>query len=227
MQVRLYIRAFALSCFLLLGTTVSSQIINTLPYEFSYGVSGGTTFSRVTFNPRVTEKLAMGTTLGVTGRMTMGENVGLQLEINYVQQGWSEDYSETETPEYQYDRKLHYIQVPFCTHVQFGGKNVKAFINAGPQFGWFLSESTSHNLENPESGRVYYQHIMPVEKKFEWGIGGGPGIEIRTGIGYFLIEGRYFYSFSDIYNTRRQDNFAKASTQTIIAKITYLLPVKK
>ena len=221
-----HLRTFVLSCFFLFCGTVKSQIINTFPYEFTCGVSAGTTFARVSFNPHVTQGYAMGMTYGVTGRMTMGKNVGLQLEINYAQQGWKENYSETETPQYQYERKFNYIQVPFLTHVQFGGENMKGFINAGPQFGLFLNESTSSNLDGGERGIVNFQHTMPVEKKFEWGIGGGPGIEIRTGIGYFLIEGRYFYSFSDIYSTQRRDVFAKASTQTITAKITYLLPVK-
>jgi hypothetical protein len=219
-------RPFVFLCLLTICISGNSQIINTLPYEFSYGISAGTTFARVSFNPRVIQGYSTGMTFGITGRMTMGENVGLQLELNYAQQGWNEDFSETETPDYRYHRKLNYIQMPFYTHVRFGGKTVKAFVNAGPQIGYFLSESTSDNLNDASPGRVNDQHNMPVEKKFEWGIGGGPGIELRTGIGYFLIEGRYFYSFADIYSTQRKDSFAKASTQTIIAKITYLLPAK-
>jgi hypothetical protein len=198
--------------------------VNTFPYEYSFGVSAGTTFSSVTFNPKVPEGQLFGTTFGLTGRMTMGENVGLQLEVNFAQQGWKEDYSETETPDYFYNRKISYVQIPFHVHVQFGDKNVKGFLNAGPQLGFMLSESTSDNLNGATPGRVNMQHTMPVENGFEWGLSGGPGIEIRTGIGYFLIEGRYFYSFGDIYGTKRSDNFAKASSQVMSAKLTYLMP---
>ncbi|MDR0836034.1 MAG: PorT family protein, partial [Tannerella sp.] len=164
-------RAFVLFCFLSFCFSANSQIVNTLPYEFSYGASAGATFSSVSFNPSVVQGYSQGITFGVTGRMTMGENVGLQLELNYVQQGWAEDFSETETPDYKYNRKLDYIQLPFYTHVQFGGKSLKAFINAGPQLGYFLSESTSENLNGASPGRVNYQHNMPVENRFEWGIG--------------------------------------------------------
>jgi hypothetical protein len=218
---------FVLSFLFLFCLSANSQIINTLPYEFSFGASAGATFSRVSFNPRVVQGYSTGATFGITGRMMMGENVGLQLEVNYVQQGWNEDFSETETPDYKYNRRLNYIQVPFYTRARFGGKNVKAFINAGPQIGYFLSESTSDNLDGASPGRVNYQHNMPVENRFEWGISGGPGIEIRTKTGCFIIEGRYFYSFGDIYSTQRKDNFAKASTQTMMAKITYLLLVRR
>jgi hypothetical protein len=67
---------------------------------------------------------------------------------------------------------------------------------------------------------------MPAENRFEWGIGGGAGIEVRTGIGYFLLEGRYHYSFGDIYSTKRRDYFSKASGEVITAKITYLMPFR-
>jgi hypothetical protein len=153
----------------------------------------------------------------------MGENTGLQLELNYAQQGWNEEYETA--PEYRYSRRMDYLQAPFYTHVQFGGKNVKGFINAGPQIGYLLSESTTENdAEKP--GGINAQHDMPVENKLEWGISGGAGIEIRSGIGYFLLEGRYYYSFGDIYSTKRKDYFSKASCQVFSAKITWLMPFR-
>jgi hypothetical protein len=230
--MRLKIYAF-LWFILTVVSTAGAQIIVTTPYEFAVGVSGGATFSSVVFSPKVEQHTLKGMTFGVTGRMTTGEYVGLQLEINYAQQGWDEFFEianpaegETVKPEdlrtdYKYTRRLNYLQIPFYTRVQFGGKNVKGFINAGPQIGYFLSESTHENLNGERSAK---QHNMPLEKKFEWGISGGAGIEIRSGIGYFLLEGRYYYSFGDIYSTKVRDNFSKASSQVITAKVSYLIP---
>lgn len=232
MKLKLYV----ILLFIVTTSVVRAQIIVTTPYEFSVGVSGGTTFSSVTFSPKVTQNMLMGTTFGLTGRMTMGEYVGMQIELNYVQQGWKEDFQsddeglseeeQNQLAKYKYNRTLNYLQIPFYTHIQFGGKNVKGFINAGPQIGYLISESTSQNLNGEKPGKVNEQHDMPVEKKFEWGISGGAGIEIRTGIGYFLLEGRYLYSLGDIYNTKRKDYFTKASGQTITAKVSYLIPFK-
>jgi len=229
-------KLYAILLFILMTSVVKAQIIITTPYEFSVGVSGGTTFSSVTFSPKVTQDMLMGTTFGITGRMTMGEYVGLQVELNYVQQGWKENFESDdeniteeereELSKYKYNRRLNYLQLPFYTHIQFGGKNVKGFINAGPQIGYLLSESTTENLNGAQPGKENTQHNMPVEKKFDWGISGGAGIEIRTGIGYFLVEGRYLYSLGDIYSTKRKDHFTKASGQTITAKISYLIPLK-
>ena len=216
------VRPFIILLFTLAVSTAKSQIVVTTPYEFSAGVSGGTTFSSVTFNPKVQQATLMGATVGFTGRMTMGNNVGIQAELNYSQQGWEEFYENY--PEYKYSRRLNYIQLPFYTHIQFGGKNVKGFINAGPQIGYMIGESTKDNLSGEKPGRINEQHDMPVEKKFEWGISGGIGIEIRTGIGYFLLEGRYLYSLGDIYKTESIHYFAKASGQTITTKLSYLIP---
>ena len=221
-----------LCIFLLLLVKVfcaKAQIVLTTPYEYAYGISAGTTFSSVSFSPRVLQNMRTGLTLGLTGRMTMGENVGLQAEFNYSQQGWKERYEDADgrpLDQYKYSRLLNYLQFPFLTRVQFGDKKVKGFIVAGPQIGYMIGESTKENLNGAEPGRVSEQHNMSVQKRFEWGISGGGGIEIRTSIGYFLLEGRYLFSLGDIYNTRREDPFSKASGQIITAKLSYLMPVK-
>jgi hypothetical protein len=208
--------------FLLTVSISKAQIVVTTPYEFSAGVSGGTTFSSVTFSPRVLQGMLMGTTFGVVGRMTMGKTVGIQVELNYAQQGWEEKYEDS--PEYQYSRQMDYIQLPFYSHFQFGKGSVKGFLNAGPQIGYMIGESTKRNFDGDIPGKINEQHELATEKKFEWGISGGAGIEIRTGIGYFTLEGRYLYSLGDIYNTRRSDYFTKATGQTLSVKVSYLRP---
>ena len=235
----MYTKRIPCLLFLLLGVVVGlkSQIVVTTPYEFAYGLSGGTTFSSVSFSPRVLQNKRTGLTFGLTGRMTMGENVGIQLELNFAQQGWDENFETTEATEednalpsaqinYQYSRLLNYFQLPFYTHVRFGGDKVKGFINAGPQIGYLIGESTRENLNGAQPGKVNIQHDMAAQKKFEWGISGGGGLEIRTAIGFFILEGRYLYSLGDIYNTRREDPFSKASGQVISVKLSYLKPFR-
>ena len=208
-----------------------AQIVITTPYEFAYGVSGGTTFSSVNFMPIVLQSMRSGSTFGFTGRMNMGKYMGLQLELNYAQQGWKEKYEDEngkQLNEFKYNRLLNYVQLPFHMRVQFmlAGDNVKGFILAGPQIGYMIGESTKENLNGATPGRVNVQHDMPVENRFEWGLSGGIGIELRTRAGYFLLDGRYLFSLGDIYNARREDYFSRSAVQTITAKITYLIPFK-
>jgi hypothetical protein len=197
--------------------------------EFAVGVSGGFNFASTSFSPKVLQGSLIAPNAGLTLRWLTEKNCGVQVELNYKQQGWSEKFEDPETSEplgYNYSRKMSYIEIPFLTHVYFGQGKVNYFVNLGPQLGYLISESTDSNLDGDEPGNVNAQHTMEADKKFEWGLGGGPGIELRTGAGNFLLEGRFYYALSDFYNTRRKDYFSKASSQVISVKLTYLFRVK-
>ena len=63
--------------------------------------------------------------------------------------------------------------------------------------------------------------------KFDYGITGGAGLELRTKAGNFLVEGRYYYALSDFYKSTKKDYFSRSAHGTIVAKITYLFDLKK
>ncbi|MBP3518497.1 MAG: PorT family protein [Parabacteroides sp.] len=192
--------------------------------ELSLGASFGTTFSSVSFAPtKVQQKMKMGYTGGLTLRWITEKNLGLQAELNFAQQGWEEKFEEQ--PQYQYNRTINYVELPILTHIYFGSKRFRAFVNLGPKIGYAFGEKTSENLGGARPNTENEQHDMPVEKKFDWGLCGGPGIELRTGIGSFLLEGRYYYALGDIFNSRKEDYFSKSSSQVISAKITYIIPI--
>lgn len=194
--------------------------------EWTFGASAGMNLASVSFSPKVQEHMLTGYHGGLTLRRITEKNLGLQLELNFKQQGWKENFAEAEVPEgvtYRYQRRMNYVEIPFLTHIYFGGDRLRVFVNLGPQIGLLLSEGTDENLNGAEPHPMNAQHTMPVEKKMEWGLGGGPGLELRTRAGCFLLEGRYYYALSDFYNTRRQDAFSKASAQVISIKLSYLI----
>ncbi|MGM9759613.1 MAG: porin family protein [Parabacteroides sp.] len=194
--------------------------------EWAVGVSAGSTFSSVTFSPKVKQGMKMGFGGGVTVRWITENHLGIQAEVNLMQSGWQEQYEIH--PECQYKRTLSFLEVPFLTHFYFGSRRVRGFLNLGPQIGYLLSESTDSNLPegfDPEESSDTYQHDKPVDKKFQWGLCGGPGMELRTGIGSFLLEGRYFYGLGNLYNSRKEDHFAQSPQQIITVKLTYLFSI--
>ncbi|MDR2804338.1 MAG: PorT family protein, partial [Dysgonamonadaceae bacterium] len=69
----------------------------------------------------------------------------------------------------------------------------------------------------------YYDDDYTVRRKFDYGIAGGMGLEIRTGIGNFILEGRYYYGLSDVFNNSRADVFQSSHNQVIGIKLTYLV----
>jgi hypothetical protein len=220
-------------CLMLAIAVSGSQAQNTFRPEWTAGVSGGANLASAGFSPKVQQGLLLGLHGGMTLRWITEKNLGLQMEFNFKQQGWNENFENSEMVEnrdnlnYRYIRRMNYAEIPFFTHIYFGGDKTRFYFNLGPQIGFLLGESTDENLHGAEVQRVNAQHAMPAEKKFEWGLGGGPGIELRTGAGFFLLEGRFYYALSDFYNTRHEDVFSKASSQVISLKLTYLIPFYK
>lgn len=191
--------------------------------ELAVGGSAGMNFSSLSFAPKVQQGMKTGFAAGATLRWITEKNLGLQAELNFTQQGWKESFEEQ--PQYEYERTLNYVELPFLTHIYFGSRRVHVFVNLGPKIGYLLSEKTKSNLGEAAPNKNNAQHDMPVEKKFDWGLCGGPGLEIRTGAGSFLVEGRYYYALGDIYGNQKKDPFPKSASQVISVKVTYLFPL--
>jgi hypothetical protein len=174
----------------------------------------------------------LGTHAGITISWLTETFAGLILEVNYSQQGWKEHFDDPSS--YSYMRRLNYIDIPLLAHIYYGNNHARFFLNVGPKIGFLLSENTSGKVDvnsppiDEITGKPHtsQQWGMPVENKFAWGICGGPGLEVRTPIGYFLLEGRYYYSLGDIFGNRKADYFPKSSSQVISFKLTYLIPLK-
>ena len=192
--------------------------------ELDVGASFGMNFSSVSFSPKVDQKMLQAYNGGLILRWITEKHLGLQAEVNFTQQGWEEEFEEQ--PQYQYSRTINFIEIPFLTHIYFGSDRFRFFVNLGPKIGYALGESTSSNLDGAEPNKNNEQHNLKVQKKFDWGLCGGPGIELRTGIGHFILEGRYYYALGDLMNSTKSDPFAKSSIQNISAKVAYLFRVK-
>jgi hypothetical protein len=61
----------------------------------------------------------------------------------------------------------------------------------------------------------------------DYGIAAGGGLELSTGIGHFLVEGRYYLGLSDFYKTTKKDYFGRAAHQLICIKAAYLFDITK
>ena len=81
------------------------------------------------------------------------------------------------------------------------------------------------------SGRtssVVAQDTMSVERKVDYGIAAGLGLEFsHRKLGHFLIEGRYYYGLGDIYGNSKKDYFGRSNLGNIVIKMTYLFDIVK
>ena len=217
--------------------------------DFAVGVNGGYILSNVSFTPDVPQNMQGGMTAGVTFRYTCERYFksicSIVAEVNIAQVGWKEKiqglenqplYYEGDDVALHYERKMTYLQIPLFARLGWGRerKGLQGFFQVGPQMGIFLSESTNTNLiagkqpTEPRSSNIVEQETMPVEKKFDYGIAGGAGIEFSVPkVGHFMLEGRYYYGLGNIYGNSKSDYFGKSNFGQIVIKATYLFDIIK
>lgn len=232
-----------LLCLLLLAGSFEAQAqIGERRNSIALGVSGGIALNTIGFNPTIKQSMHIGETLGIVARFTSEKYFktycALQLEVNYTRLGWRENVlnAQSEPLPDTYRRDIHYLQFPLLARLGWGReyKGFMGYFLAGPQVGYCLGEKSQQsnftldaegNPDRPNG--MFEQYHMNVEKKFEYGITAGLGVELSTIAGRILLEGRYYYGLSDIFKNSKKDVFGRSNHNTIVAKITYLFDLKK
>lgn len=218
--------------------------------DLAVGVSGGYMMSTVGFVPDVPQNMLGGMTGGLTVRYTCERYFksicAIVAEVNIAKTGWKENIKDIDgqsvyyasdvnrSNPLAYERHLTYVQMPFMARLGWGRerKGFQAFIQLGPQIGFLLGESTKSNLisgaamANERASVVVAQDTMAVEKKFDYGIVFGGGLEFsHRKLGHFIVEGRYYYGLGDIYRNSKSDFFGRSNFGQIVIKATYLFDI--
>ena len=240
-------RNFIISAILSIVPVAMTAQIGEHRNDLAIGFNGGLNMSSVSFTPKVSQAKLNGITGGLSVRYVCEKYFStvcsLYGEINYSQMGWKEDIVDvndmpvintaTGLPE-EYSRTVNYIQVPLMAHLAWGReqKGFAFFVNLGPQFGIYMSESTKPNFDFSDRNAadrvnpVCAQDTMAVENKFDYGIAAGAGIEFsHPKVGHFLVEGRYYYGLGNIYGDSKRDYFGSSNFGTITVKLAYLFDI--
>lgn len=195
------------------------------------GVRGGTEFSKVLFRPSVHQKLPFGAVAGATFRYIEENHFGIIAEFDFAQRGWEEDLPDSP---YHYRRTLNYLQIPVLAHIYFGRRG-KFFINAGPEVGFMIKESTSANFDPAKiddladfpSRRTNEQMTMPVRHKVDYGISAGMGGEFNITPKHSLsLEARFYFGLGNIFSARRIDTFSASNSMSVSLTANYWLRVR-
>jgi len=211
----------ALIIFLCCENQIYSQT-RSFSQEWSYGVNGGITLSRMNVNSylSVPQELLQQYSGGIVVRYISEKHFGIQGELNYSQRGWKE---RTDTIFVnRYARTLTYLELPVLTHIYFDlGKHVRLTVNLGPQVSYYISEKEiEREINDFARDNSYYD--LPVQRPFDYGIKGAMGLEFRTKTGSIILDGRYYFGLSDIFNSTKADLFQASHHQVIGVNITYL-----
>ena len=216
---------------------------------FSLGGNVGYVFSNVGFTPTVEQGWHGGMTGGLSMRYVCEKYFNticsVYAEVNVASIGWKEKIETVKDEPVinvngaaeEYSRSVNYIQIPIFAHLAWGreSRGFSFFAQAGPQLGFYLSDKITKNYDepnlSPDGGRsntIVLQETMPIERKFDYGIAAGAGIEwSNPRLGHFILEGRYYYGLGNIYGSSKRDYFGKSNYGNIVIKATYLFDITK
>lgn len=235
--------------FLWIGFATAQAQIGEHRNDFSVGVNGGYVMSNIRFTPTVQQGMHGGMSGGLSFRYVCEKYFkticSVYAEVNYSQVGWKEDIqtidrtpviiTDTQEP-MAYERTINYVQIPVMAHLAWGReeRGCNFFVNLGPQFGLYLSESTKTNFDarnmpatdEPRVSNIIAQDTMAVENKFDYGIAVGAGLEYSVPkVGHFLLEARYYYGLGNIYGSSKRDYFGSSNFGQIFVKLSYLFDI--
>lgn len=215
--------------------------------DLSIGVNGGYILSNVGFSPKVPQTMHGGITGGLTVKYVCEKYFSticsILAEVNYASIGWKENILDrTDQPVInpvtgqaeEYSRTINYVQIPVFAHLAWGReeRGAQFFIQAGPQIGVYLNESTSTNFNfadrnmTDRANTIVAQDTMAVENKFDYGIAAGIGMEYSLPkAGHFILEARYYFGLGNIYGDSKKDYFGKSNFGNIVFKFTYLFDI--
>lgn len=230
--IRIFIACITL---LLTGILPSHAQVGEPRNDLAIGFNAGMNMSSVTFSPTIKTSNLTGMCGGITVRYTCEKYFtaicAVQMEINFAQRGWKEDIDDGSNN--TYERTINYVEIPFMFNMGWGReqRGVKFFINAGPQMNFFISEKEKYGGGTWDTSNrpnhVTEQYGKDTENKFDYGIAGGGGLDWNTKVGYFILEGRYYYGLGDVFKNTKKDFFGRSGNSSITIKLSYLFDIIK
>lgn len=204
--------------------------------DFAIGGSAGWMLTRMDFTPTIKQTYKQAPTVGFTARY-ISEKLftaicGIQVEVNYANQGWKEVIEDGTGNEYT--KSIHYVQIPMLMQMGWGRerKGFKFVFEAGPQLGYAIGTSEKKGGLSPwdpshRPNDVQYQYTHDIDRKFDYGITAGVGLEFSSLIGHFILDARYYYGLGDTYDNSKKGYFDRSANSAITAKLTYLFDLKR
>ena len=151
------------------------------------GIKGGYNLAAVSFDNDndVDTGNRSGFHLGIYGESFLNQNISLQLELLYSQQGY-----EIESNGGTFTQKLDYINLPLMLKGYIADS---FFLEAGPQIGIAIShkEEFDSNFDLFDTSQEFDPN------SFDYGVNFGAGFKTNSGISF---SARYHLGLGDIYD---------------------------
>lgn len=184
----------------------------------SLGIRQGANLSFVEFSPSVGEGFIYGYNGGLVYRYTNEELFAVQVELNFSQKGWIEDF---DTISNSYNRKLSYIELPLMAQIYYGERKLNYYVNLGTAFAYLISEKETMEIGNALYVREYYN--KSIENNFDYSVVVELGLRYDSKIGAFNFGARYYYTITSLYKFDADNLYEISRNQVINLSLTYFI----
>jgi hypothetical protein len=209
-------RTTILIVFLSISTTLASAQI------WYLGIKAGPTLSNYKSKTPWKEASNLGYTFGAVGYRQMTANIGIGVELQYIQKGYFHKICNTIT-----DRlKAQYIEVPIVFDYTFiipGLKNFKVHGNLGIYTAYWLSGKYQTEGFDTDEPSEDFDFDKSNAKRFDFGPNVGGRLEYFLNNGSFSLDLRYELGLLDLQN-KLNDNTNNTNRAFIIG-ISYMKPI--
>ncbi len=200
--------------------------------HISIGARAGLSMATMSFSPSVKQTWATGSAGSVTLRYTEEKLFGVIAEIGWVRRGWKEKYEDLP---FAYERSSTYLTVPLLTHIYFGSRRFKTFVNMGPSVSFLIGSSINANFDyNNTSGVPDYPRNRQTEQlwaeiteKLDYGICAGLGFEFYINPRHSAVfETRFYYGLGNIFPSSKADTFGASRNMNLEITFGYNFRLK-
>jgi hypothetical protein len=192
--------------------------------QLGIGFQGGINRSSVIFDPSIKQAPVNLQTYGLVLNYISEKYLGVQVELNMTQRGWSESQDSLGS----YSRTINYFEIPIMTHIYAPIKKFRINFDLGPYISFFNSytEKYDKNLRhNPADdtirpGEIRYYGVN-IDNTFDYGFVAGIGVGYHSILGEFQFRFRFTQGLTSIFYRYPESSFNSSESRSYCLGFSY------
>ena len=191
--------------------------------ETTLGIKQGLNMSRLVITPDTSPGFLFGYNGGLVFRHISEPHLGIQIELNFSQKGWSQRLDSANS----YSRRSSYVELPFLSHFEMGKVNsgTNFTLDVGTVLSCLISEKEKIGIV--DTGRMKKYYGNKIGNKLDFSICIGIGIVRKTSLGNFEIGCRIVQSLTDIFKINTNYDLTSSKNQVISFDLKYFVNLSK
>jgi len=170
--------------------------------QLSFGIRSGVSWSNVDF-PKAEEwdsKSRLAPSVGAMFHIALSDRIGLQPEVAYVSRGFRQELAQTANGPVGSRFVFEFIDCNALLVLHLAQEPARPHLIFGPSVGMMTGARVLAETDGTVSGGSVLDPVKLRLNRTVMGLCAGAGFTFTTGASRLVIEGRYAYGLTDIWN---------------------------